>query len=87
MYVNYHMIVKSVNCHLQLSGNSGKLPRMARQPAEGTGAWNFREIPRELMAKVKMAAAYERKTVKLFLMDLARARISEMEKRGILPKR
>ena len=38
------------------------------------------------MAKVKMAAAYERKTVKQFLMDLAKARIQEMEKRGILPK-
>ena len=59
---------------------------MARQPAEGTGAWNFREIPRGLMAKVKMAAAYERKTVKQFLIDLARARIQEMEKKGILPK-
>ncbi len=59
---------------------------MARQPAEGTGAWNFREIPRGLMAKVKMAAAYERKTVKQFLMDLARARVQEMEKKGILPK-
>ena len=59
---------------------------MARQPAEGTGAWNFRELPRGLMAKVKMAAAYERKTVKQFLIDLARARIQEMEKKGILPK-
>jgi hypothetical protein len=38
------------------------------------------------MAKVKMAAAYERKTVKRFLMDLAQARIQEMEKKGILPK-
>jgi len=33
------------------------------------------------MAKVKMAAAYERKTVKRFLMDLARVRIQEMEKK------
>ncbi|MDT7040801.1 hypothetical protein [Candidatus Nitronereus thalassa] len=38
------------------------------------------------MAKVKMAAAYERKTVKRFLMDLARERIRELEKRGIVPK-
>jgi len=33
-----------------------------------------------------MAVAYEGKTVKQFLMDLARARLAEMEKRGILPK-
>jgi len=33
-----------------------------------------------------MAVAYEGKTVKQWLMDLARARLTEMEKRGILPK-
>jgi len=33
-----------------------------------------------------MMAAYEGKTVKQWLMDLARARLAEMEKRGILPK-
>ena len=33
-----------------------------------------------------MAAAYKSKTVKQWLMDLARTRIQEMEKRGILPK-
>ena len=56
---------------------------MARPPAEDKGAWNFREIPRGLMQRVKMAAAYEGKTVKQWLMDLARARLAEMEKRGI----
>ncbi len=68
------MIVKSVNYHLQRSRKSGKLPRMARPPAEDRGAWNFREIPRGLMQRVKMAAAYEGKTVKQWLMDLARVR-------------
>lgn len=59
---------------------------MARTPPEGTGAWNFRDIPRPLMNRVKMAAAYEGKTVKEFLTGLAEARLAEMEKRGILPK-
>jgi hypothetical protein len=59
---------------------------MAKNPAEGSGAWNFREIPRDLMRKVKMAAAHEGKTVKDFLIELAETRISELEKRGILPK-
>ncbi len=31
-------------------------------------------------------AAYEHKTVKQFLIDLARARLAEMEKKGILPR-
>ncbi len=59
---------------------------MARPPAEDKGAWNFRDIPRGLMQRVKMAAAYEHKTVKQFLMDLARARLAEMERKGILLK-
>lgn len=59
---------------------------MARQPPEGTGAWNFRDVPRDLMRKVKMAAAHEGKTVKEFLIELAEARIQELERKGILPK-
>ena len=59
---------------------------MVRTPPEGTGAWNFREIPRGLMRKVKMAAAHEGKTVKDFLIELAEAKIQELERKGILPK-
>lgn len=59
---------------------------MVRTPPEDTGAWNFREIPRDLMRKVKMAAAHEGKTVKDFLVELAQARIEELERKGILPK-
>jgi ketosteroid isomerase-like protein len=33
-----------------------------------------------------IAAAYEGKTVKQWLMDLARMRLAEMEKKGLLPK-
>lgn len=80
------MIVRYVNWYLTLSREPASVPPMARQPAEDTGAWNFRDIPRGLMQRVKMAAAYEGKTVKQFLMDLARARLAEMEKKGILPK-
>ncbi|MDC8450522.1 MAG: hypothetical protein LV473_19520 [Nitrospira sp.] len=59
---------------------------MARITPEGTGAWNFRDIPRDLMRKVKMAAAHEGKSVKDFLMELAEAKIQELERKGILPK-
>ena len=58
---------------------------MARTPADDTGAWNFRDIPRELMRSVKMAAAHEGKTVKDFLIELAQARIDELVRKGILP--
>ncbi len=59
---------------------------MARTPPEGSGAWNFRDIPRPLMRRVKMAAAHEGKSVKQFLMELAERRLEELERKGILPK-
>jgi hypothetical protein len=59
---------------------------MVRTSSEGTGAWNFREIPRDLMRRVKMAAAHEGKTVKEFLIELAEAKIGDLERKGILPK-
>lgn len=59
---------------------------MRKTPPDDTGAWNFREIPRVLMRKVKMAAAHEGKTVKEFLMELAQAKVEELERKGILPK-
>jgi hypothetical protein len=34
-----------------------------------------------------MAAAYEGETVNQWIMDLSRARLAELEKKGILPKR
>ena len=46
----------------------------------------MREIPRDLMRKVKMAAAHEGKSVKEFLIELAQAKIEELERKGILPK-
>ncbi len=59
---------------------------MARETPGGTGAWNFRDIPRDLMRKVKMAAAHDGKSVKEFLIELAEAKIQELERKGILPK-
>ena len=59
---------------------------MTRTTPEGTGAWNFRDIPRDLMRKVKMAAAHEGKSVKDFLIELAEGKIQELERKGILPK-
>ena len=40
----------------------------------------------DLLIQEGLDAAYEHKTVKQFLIDLARARLAEMEKKGILPK-
>lgn len=58
----------------------------AKPENETAGSWVFRDIPRDLMHKVKVAAAIERKSVKQLLMDLSRAHLEEMEKKGLLPK-
>ncbi len=59
---------------------------MRKASTETSGNWNFRDIPRDLMRRVKMAAAHEGKTVKDFLIQLAESRLQELERKGILPR-
>ena len=62
------------------------LSSMRHDSTQDTGAWNFRDVPRDLMRKVKMAAAHGGKTVKEFLIQLVEVRLEEMERQRILPK-
>ncbi|QPD02908.1 MAG: hypothetical protein Nkreftii_000682 [Candidatus Nitrospira kreftii] len=57
-----------------------------KEPVEAAGSWVFRDIPRDLMIKIKIAAAVQRKSVKQLLIDLSREHIAEFEKKGLLPK-
>jgi len=57
-----------------------------KKPESDAGSWVFRDIPRELMHRVKVAAAVERKSVKQLLIELSEAHIEELEKKGLLPK-
>jgi hypothetical protein len=50
------------------------------------GTLNLRDVPKDLLYRVKLAAAVERRTVKGFLLALAEERIQELEKKGLLPK-
>jgi porphobilinogen deaminase len=53
---------------------------------EKAGSWVFRDIPRDLMHKMKIAAAVEHKSVKQLLIDLSRTHLEDLEKKGFLPK-
>ena len=53
---------------------------------EKAGSWVFRDIPRDLMHKMKIAEAIEHKSVKQLLIDLSRTHLEDMEKKGLLPK-
>ena len=50
------------------------------------GTLNIRDIPKDLIFRIKMAAAAEHRTVNGFLLALAEERIQELEKQGLLPK-
>lgn len=51
-----------------------------------TGTWIVKDVPRDLMHRVKIAAAIQRKTVKQLLFDLAEGHLEDLERKGILPK-
>lgn len=53
---------------------------------EGPGSWVFRDIPRELMKRAKIAAAVEGKSIKALVIEALEGRIQELEKKGLLPK-
>ena len=63
----------------------GRMSPRKEQP-EPKGTWIVKEVPRELMHRMKVAAAIERKTVKQLLFDLSEAHLQELERKGILPK-
>jgi len=50
------------------------------------GSWMLREVPRDLMERMRIAAAVQRTTVKALLFQLAENHLAEMEKKGQLPK-
>ena len=51
-----------------------------------TGTWIVRNIPSDLMRRTRMAALAERKTVRQMIIELVEGRLSDLEKKGLLPK-
>lgn len=54
--------------------------------SKSVGSINLREVPKDLLHRLKLAATVERRTIKGFLLALAEERITELEKNGLLPK-
>ncbi|MCE3223670.1 MAG: hypothetical protein K0S58_1850 [Nitrospira sp.] len=57
-----------------------------KQPVEKPAHLNIRDIPRETLYRLKMAAAVERKTVKDLVLELIQSKLEELERKGLLPK-
>lgn len=83
----YYCIPHDVKCYLPPSGHLATLRPMAKRlPEEHQGTLNIRQIPRDMIFRLKMAAAAEHRTVKGFILALIEERIQELEKKGLLPK-
>jgi len=59
---------------------------MKKKTTDHKGTLNIRDIPKDTIFKLKMAAAAEHRTVKGFILKLIEERIQELEKKGLLPK-
>lgn len=59
---------------------------MSKPTIEKPGNINIRDIPRDLLVKMKMAAALERQSVKELIVSLVEQKIQDLEKKGLLPK-
>ncbi|HEU0068475.1 MAG TPA: hypothetical protein VFQ26_04345 [Nitrospiraceae bacterium] len=57
-----------------------------KSPAKDVGAINLRDVPKDLLYRVKLAAAVEQRAVMGFLLALTEGRIQELEQKGTLPK-
>lgn len=57
-----------------------------KTPPDKPAHLNVRDIPRETLFRLKMAAAAEHKTVKDLILGLVEEKIQELERKGILPK-
>ena len=60
---------------------------MPKKPTEDRSAnLNLRNIPRNTLYRLKMAAAAEQRTVKDLVLELIEGKSQDQEKKGLLPK-
>jgi plasmid stability protein len=50
------------------------------------GHLNIRNIPRDTLFRLKMAAAAEHRSVKDLVLELVNGKIQDLERKGLLPK-
>ena len=83
----YYYIVNDAKCYcLHETALLHSCPMAKRNPEDHQGTLNIRGIHKDLIFRLKMAAAAEHRTVKGFILVLIEERIQELEKKGMLPK-
>ena len=73
---------------MNVSADPATLRAMAktRELPDEPGTWIFRDVPRDLMRRVKAAAALQGKSVKQLTIELMEEHLKELDRKGILPK-
>ena len=61
------------------------MPKSPR-PDEDAAILFVRGMPRDLLAKLKGAAALQQKTLGEYIQEMCEAHMQELEKKGLLPK-
>ena len=61
------------------------MPKSPR-PDEDAAILFVRGMPRDLLAKLKGAAALQQKTLGEYIQEMCEAHVQELEKKGLLPK-
>lgn len=61
------------------------MPKMPRS-GEDAAVLFVRGMPRELLAKLKAAAALQQKTLGEYIQEMCEAHVQELERKGLLPK-
>jgi len=83
----YYYMVNDAKCYcLHETALLHSCPMAKRNPEDHQGTLNIRGIHKDLIFRLKMAAAAEHRTVKGFILVLIEERIQELEKKGMLPK-
>lgn len=83
MYQFIHLYIK---CYLPDLGTLIRWRMPRRDPRVHQGTLNIRDVPKDLVFRLKQAAAVEHRSVKGFLLALVEERLAEMERKGLLPK-
>ena len=59
---------------------------MKPDPTEEMTVLNLRDMPKDLIAKLKAAAALDHASLKNYVTALLQHHVNDLEKRGLLPK-
>lgn len=82
----YQCLILYIKCYLPHSPALLQWGMARQDPKDHQGTLNIRGIDKNLVFRMKQAAAAEHRSVKGFLLALVEERLVELEKKGLLPK-